>query len=126
MYFKKVGLLLGMVVLLTLNIYAMGESQVLSDDLSDLQLSETGHGVVTTINRQEIFIQKFDLETQQNIVATFNLSENFKLKNINALSQLSEGDIIEFSYYPKNDKLYLSRLVVHKQKPAKPVKEFDF
>jgi hypothetical protein len=108
------------------SLFAMGESQTLTDELSDLQNSDMGHGVLVSANRQAVYVQKYDLEKQENIVVTFNLTENFKIKNVNELSQLSPGDMIEFSYYTKNDQFYLSRLVVHKQKPAQPVKEFDF
>jgi Cu/Ag efflux protein CusF len=115
-----------MTLVLSSALMAMGESATLADDIPDLQIGDTGHGVVVTSDRQAIYVQKYDLEAQENITVTFNLTENFKIKNVSALSELSQGDRVEFSYYTKNDKFYLSRLVVYKQKPAKPVKEFDF
>jgi len=126
--FQKVFLFLmvGLALIVSPTLMAMGESQTLADDISDLQIVETGHGVVVTADRQIVYIQKYDLEKQENIVATFNMTESFKIKNINELSQLAEGDRVEFGYYVKNDKFYLSRLVVHKLKPTQPIKEFDF
>ena len=128
MNFQKAFLLFLMCFALVISplLWAMGESQTLADDISDVQIAETGHGVVVTSDRQVIYVQKYDLEKQENIVATFNMTESFKIKNINELSQLSEGDRVEFSYYVKNDKFYLSRLVVHKLKPTQPIKEIDF
>jgi len=123
---KLLLFLMGLSLLIGVPLFAMGESQTLADDLTDLQISDTGHGVLVSADRQAIYVQKYDLESQENIIATFNLTENFKIKNVNELSQLSEGDKVEFSYYTKNDKFYLSRLVVHKQKPTQPIKEFDF
>jgi hypothetical protein len=107
-------------------LWAMGESTTLADDIPDLQIGDTGHGVIVTADRQTIYIQKYDLDSQENIIATFNMTESFKIKNVNQLSQISAGDMVEFSYYTKNDKFYLSRLVLHKQKPTQPIKEFDF
>ena len=61
-------------------LWAMGESTTLADDIPDLQIGDTGHGVIVTADRQTIYIQKYDLDSQENIIATFNMTESFKIK----------------------------------------------